>query len=82
MYGSGNVLQLCCDEHFLSTCVSRIQLCAWSALLFALVITEFINAVLLTQMNLEFEDVYFVISREVFDVVSLFFLTGHTESSV
>lgn len=53
-----------------------------SALLFALVIIEYINAVLLTQSNLEFEDVYFVVSRDMLNVVSLFVLTGHTKNSV
>lgn len=56
--------------------------CVQSALLFALVITESINAVLLTQSNLAFEAVYFVISRGVFNVVSSFVLAGHTKDSV
>lgn len=74
----------CAVEHFLSRCVSRSPGSSFvqSALLFAVGITEFINAILLTQSNLEFEDVYFVFSREVFHVVSLFALTGHTENSV
>lgn len=79
MCGSRGVLQLCCAEQRLSSCVSS---CVQSALLFALVITEFINAVLLTQSNLAFEAVYFVISREVFNAVSSFVLAGHTKDSV
>lgn len=44
---------LCCVEHFLSSCVSRSPGPSFvhRALLFALVIPEFINAILLTQSN-------------------------------